>query len=73
MAAVRRKSIKVCNAGRRNFQEFLEEYSEAVPGVFIDVDEGEEIGKCPNILAITLGQKAGLGGQKERQGASLST
>ncbi len=61
-----RRHFLPANAGRRNFQQFLEQYSAAVPGTFVDVESGEDIGLCKNILTVTLGQKAGLGGQKER-------
>ena len=53
-------------AGRRSFGAFVEEYSKPVPGSFVDVESGLELGKCKNILSITLGQKSGLSGQKEK-------
>ena len=51
---------------RRPFADFLEQYLAPVPGAFVDVDTGQLRGSCPNILAVTHGQRAGIGGAAGR-------
>ena len=64
--ATRKSSTGICFIGRRKFGDFIEGYVEKVPGVFVDVDSMEILGVCPNILALTYGQGAGIGGQVHR-------
>ena len=64
--ATRKSSTGICFIGRRNFGEFIEGYVEKLPGVFVDVDSMKILGVCPNILALTYGQGAGIGGQVHR-------
>ena len=54
------------HAGRRDFGEFLEEYTAAIPGTFVDVDTGRALGSCPNLAAVTHGQGAGIGGLPDK-------
>lgn len=61
-AAERRSSAGICFIGRRRFGEFLEQYLDPVPGEFVDAETGRRLGPCPNLLALTVGQRAGLAG-----------
>ena len=58
--------VLVSAAGRRNFPDFLSQYIPPLPGTFVNSDSGEALGACPNILAVTLGQRPGIGGAAER-------
>lgn len=64
--AEKRSSAGICFIGRRNFAEFLEQYLPIVPGRFIDVDNGKDVGRCENILSVTIGQRPGIGGASDR-------
>jgi tRNA (5-methylaminomethyl-2-thiouridylate)-methyltransferase len=64
--ANKRSSSGICFIGRRNFGAFLKEYVEPKPGIYIDVDTGRTLGTCPDILAVTCGQRPGVGGLSER-------
>jgi len=35
-------------------------------GLYVDVDSGETLGECPDMLALTHGQRAPLGGNADR-------
>ncbi|KAK2079955.1 hypothetical protein QBZ16_002350 [Prototheca wickerhamii] len=65
-AAERRSSAGICFIGRRKFGDFLEQYLAPVPGRFRDLETGADLGPCPNLLALTVGQRAGLGGGPRR-------
>ena len=55
-------------AGRRSFGDFLEEYAAPVEGAFVDVDQPQRaLGRCRNMLALTHGQRAGIGGADARR------
>lgn len=58
-------------AGRRRFGDFLAEYSEPLPGHYVDVDSGSEIGRCQNMAAVTYGQRASIGGNPDRLSSPL--
>jgi len=64
--AEKRSSAGICFIGRRNFAEFLEQYLPIVPGRFIDVENGKDVGRCENILTVTIGQRPGIGGASDR-------
>jgi tRNA-specific 2-thiouridylase len=53
-------------AGRRNFGAFLSQYIPPIPGRYVDVDSGAELGPCPDLAAVTNGQRPGIGGAPER-------
>lgn len=53
-------------AGRRNFADFLSQYIAPLPGRFVDVDTGADLGPCPDVAAVTHGQRPGVGGAAER-------
>ena len=54
-------------AGRRSFGEFVSQYVPPLPGRYMDVDSGASLAPaCPNLLAVTHGQRAGLGGAADR-------
>ena len=55
-------------AGRRSFGDFLAQYIEPCPGRFVCVDGGADLGPCPDVLAVTHGQRAGVGGAPQRWG-----
>ena len=55
-------------AGRRSFGDFLEQYAPPVEGAFADVDRpGARLGAAHNMLALTHGQRAGIGGASDRR------
>ena len=54
------------SAGRRKFGDFLSQYVAPVPGRLVDVGSGADLGACPNVLALTHGQRAGIGGAAGR-------
>lgn len=60
--ADRRSSAGICFIGRRDFGDFLSQYAPPAPGCYVDVDGGADLGPCPNLLALTHGQRPGLGG-----------
>jgi len=64
--AARRSTAGICFIGRRKFGEFLAEYSQPMAGLYVDVDSGETLGECPDMLALTHGQRAPLGGNADR-------
>lgn len=64
--ATKRSSAGICFIGRRSFGKFLEAYLPPKPGLYIDAVSGAALGPCSNMLAVTVGQKPGLGGQKSR-------
>lgn len=52
--------------GRRNFADFLSQYIAPLPGRFVDVETGADLGPCPDIAAVTHGQRPGIGGAAQR-------
>ncbi len=52
--------------GRRNFADFLSQYIPPLPGTYVSLDTGVPLGACPNILAVTHGQRPGIGGAAGR-------
>ena len=60
------ESSVLCTPGRRDFADFLGQYAASVPGEFVDVDSGTVLGSCPNLTAVTIGQRAGIGGAPDR-------
>ena len=73
----RRSSAGICFVGRRRFGAFMAGYATPVPGRWVEVAEtpmggdshsnpstwaGPDVGPCTDILAVTLGQRARLGG-----------
>lgn len=54
------------SAGRRKFSDFASQYVEAVPGHYIDIDVPSSAAPCDNILAVTHGQRAAIGGLLHR-------
>ncbi|BDA42167.1 tRNA-specific 2-thiouridylase MnmA [Coccomyxa sp. Obi] len=65
-SAARRSSAGICFIGRREFGDFIAEYSGAIPGTFVDVENGEALGSCANLAVVTHGQGAGISGLPER-------
>jgi hypothetical protein len=53
-------------AGRRDFGDFLSQYISPQPGRYVDVDSGTVLGPCPDVAAVTHGQRPGIGGAPER-------
>lgn len=64
--ADKRSSAGICFIGRRNFADFLAQYTPPIPGTFVNVDSGLRMGPCPDIAAVTHGQRPGIGGAAER-------
>jgi tRNA-specific 2-thiouridylase len=57
----RRESMGICFIGKRNFNNFIQEYIETKTGNFIDQD-GKIIGTHSGLELYTLGQKAKISG-----------
>lgn len=53
-------------SGRRNFGDFLSQYLPPLPGAYVDVDSGRRLGPCPDLHAVTHGQRPGIGGAHDR-------
>ncbi|KAI3426035.1 hypothetical protein D9Q98_008003 [Chlorella vulgaris] len=64
--ADRRSSAGICFIGRRDFGDFLSQYISPQPGRYVDVDSGTVLGPCPDVAAVTHGQRPGIGGAPER-------
>lgn len=60
------ESMGVCFIGKRKFSSFLENYITMTPGRYIDVDSGKVIGSHRGREALTVGQRARIGGAKGR-------
>ena len=54
-------------AGRRNFADFISGYVEPMEARYAGVSTGRHMGDCPNLAAVTWGQRAPIGGLPERQ------
>lgn len=54
------------HAGRRNFAAFLGQYLPPLPGRYVDVDTRRDLGTCPDLAAVTHGQRPGIGGAADR-------
>ncbi|KAK9803395.1 hypothetical protein WJX72_005352 [[Myrmecia] bisecta] len=65
-AASRRSSAGICFIGRRNFGDFISQYVAPMPGRFVEVGSGCDLGPCAKLAAITHGQRAGIGGAADR-------
>jgi tRNA (5-methylaminomethyl-2-thiouridylate)-methyltransferase len=59
----KRESMGICFIGKRNFNNFIQEYIDTRAGNFIDQD-GNIIGSHSGIELYTLGQKAKIGGSR---------
>ncbi|PRW33801.1 tRNA 2-thiouridine(34) synthase isoform B [Chlorella sorokiniana] len=66
LPAERRSSAGICFIGRRNFGDFLSQYLPPLPGAYVDVDSGQGLGPCPDLHAVTHGQRPGIGGAHDR-------
>jgi tRNA-specific 2-thiouridylase len=64
--AEKRSSAGICFIGRRNFANFLSEYVQPQPGRYVDAASGKDVGRCDDVLKLTHGQRAGIGGKLER-------
>ena len=64
--ATKRSSAGICFIGRRNYAEFLREYIPAVPGRFVCVETGQDLGLCGDVGTVTHGQRPGIGGAADR-------
>lgn len=66
--ADKRSSAGICFIGRRrSFGSFLEQYVPPLPGRYVDAGSGTDLGPCANLLALTPGQRAPLGGGGARR------
>ncbi|XP_055350571.1 mitochondrial tRNA-specific 2-thiouridylase 1-like isoform X2 [Paramacrobiotus metropolitanus] len=60
---LKKHSTGICFIGKRNFADFMREYSHPTPGRFIDVDSGEVVGRHDGVQFFTIGQRALIGGR----------
>jgi len=58
--ATKKDSTGICFIGERNFNEFIDNYLPAKPGIIKSFD-GEELGKHHGLMHYTIGQRKGLG------------
>ncbi|XP_018493879.1 mitochondrial tRNA-specific 2-thiouridylase 1 [Galendromus occidentalis] len=56
--AARKESMGICFIGKRDFKGFIDQYAEARPGNFIDMDTGRVVGEHKGKHMWTLGQRA---------------
>ncbi|KAJ6635341.1 Mitochondrial tRNA-specific 2-thiouridylase 1 [Pseudolycoriella hygida] len=61
----KKESTGICFIGKRNFHEFIKEYIEDKPGIFIDFDTGKILGSHNGIHYWTIGQRCNIGGMKK--------
>ncbi len=59
--ANKKDSTGICFIGERNFKQFLSNYLPAKPGLMIDIDTNQEVGKHHGLMNHTIGQRRGLG------------
>lgn len=64
--ADRKESMGLCFIGKRKFDEFLNQYVEAPPGYFVDIDTKEVIGQHKGICFYTIGQNTSIPGQAQK-------
>lgn len=64
--AARKSSTGICFIGNRVFDDFISDYIDTIPGRFIDVDTGETMGPCSNILGYTYGQRSKMSGLSDK-------
>lgn len=60
--ASRKSSTGICFIGKRVFDDFISDYIDTIPGRFVDIDTGETMGPCSNILGYTYGQRSKMAG-----------
>lgn len=58
--------FSLVSAGRRNFGDFISDYTAPVAGDYVDVDTRRSLGPCVNMLAVTLGQGSRISGLSTR-------
>ncbi|KAL5273843.1 TRMU family protein [Megaselia abdita] len=63
--ALKKESTGICFIGKRNFQDFIQEYIEPKPGNFIDIDTGDIVGQHIGIHAWTVGQRCRIASFKK--------
>ena len=61
------ESTGVCFVGkqRKTFGAFLSDFIDDRAGRFVDADSGVDLGPAPSVLALTVGQRARLGGLRQ--------
>ncbi|KAF0852988.1 mitochondrial tRNA-specific 2-thiouridylase (TrmU/MnmA) [Andalucia godoyi] len=65
--AEKKESMGICFVGKRPFSEFIRPYLRTtVPGNVVDIDSNKILESHENASAFTLGQRAGVGGAKDR-------
>jgi tRNA U34 2-thiouridine synthase MnmA/TrmU len=64
--ADRRSSAGICFIGRRSFGDFMAQYVPRLPGEYVCVESGRTLGSCADVLAVTNGQRASIGGMLEK-------
>ncbi|XP_022109720.1 mitochondrial tRNA-specific 2-thiouridylase 1-like isoform X2 [Acanthaster planci] len=62
----RKESMGICFIGSRKFKRFIKEYLEPKPGDFVSLEDNKVIGKHEGHFIYTVGQKAKIGGMKEK-------
>lgn len=60
--AKKKESFGICFIGSRNFQQFIEQYIEPRPGLFIDIDTNKVVAEHKGLHYWTVGQRSHIGG-----------
>ncbi|CAG0913938.1 unnamed protein product [Notodromas monacha] len=63
--AQKAESMGICFIGPRNFQSFISEYVNARDGNFVNLENGEVVGKHSGVHLWTIGQRCRIGGLPE--------
>ncbi|CAL1285266.1 unnamed protein product [Larinioides sclopetarius] len=58
----KKESVGICFIGRRNFQEFIDDYIEPQHGNFINIENNEIVGQHKGVHCWTVGQRCALSG-----------
>ncbi|XP_067247234.1 mitochondrial tRNA-specific 2-thiouridylase 1 [Chanodichthys erythropterus] len=61
----KKESMGICFIGERDFEDFILEYLEPIPGNFVSIEDGKIMGQHKGWFTLTLGQRARIGGQED--------
>lgn len=64
--AQKKESMGICFIGKRNFKQFISEYIDPKPGIFVDFETGQIIGKHDGFHLFTVGQRILMPGNRHK-------